>query len=183
MEKLAMDKHIIHEEIHIAKDGRNIPVEISTRSFELNGKQVNLSVARDITERKQMEEKLKELSTHDALTGLYNRGFFDEEMARLERGRQFPISVVMADVDHLKEVNDHQGHAVGDVILKRAAQIINTAFRAEDVVARIGGDEFAVILPNTNAASVENVLLRVRNNLKKYNAAQTGAPLSLDFAL
>ncbi|MBI5351044.1 MAG: PAS domain S-box protein [Chloroflexi bacterium] len=305
MEKLAIDKSVIHEEIHITKDGREIPVEISTRLFELNGKQVNLSIARDISERRQaeetlrlqsaaldaaanaiiitnregtilwvnpawsaltgyspqeaigqnprilksgfqdeayyknlwdtilagkvwhselvnkrrdgslyseeqtitpvhdargeithfiaikqdiserkrIEEKLKDLSIHDALTGLYNRGFFDEEMARLERGRQFPISIVMADVDHLKDVNDKQGHADGDALLKRAAQIINTAFRAEDIVARIGGDEFAVILPNTDAASVENALLRVRNNLKKYNAAQTGAPLRISFGV
>ncbi len=183
MKKLALDKHIIHEQIHIAKDGRKIPVEISTRAFELNGIQVNLSIARDITERKQMEEKLKQLSIHDSLTGLYNRGFFNEELARFERGRQFPISFVMADVDHLKEVNDHQGHAAGDILIKRAAQVLNAAFRADDIVARIGGDEFAVILPNTNAIAVKNTLLRIRNNLQEYNAAQAEASISISFGV
>lgn len=183
MKKLALDKHIIHEQIHIAKDGRKIPVEISTRSFELKGKQVNLSIARDITERKQMEEKLKQLSIHDAVTGVYNRGFFDEALARLERGREFPISLVMADVDHLKEMNDHQGHAAGDAMLKRVAQILNAAFRAEDIVARIGGDEFAVILPNTDAITAETVLLRVRRGLQKHNTAQAGMPISISFGM
>ncbi len=183
MEKLAIDKSVIHEEIHITKDGQKIPVEISTRSFELKGKQVNLSIARDITERKQMEEKLKQLSIHDAVTGVYNRGFFDEELARLERGREFPISLVMADVDHLKEMNDHQGHAAGDAMLKRVAQILNAAFRAEDIVARIGGDEFAVILPNTDAITAETVLLRVRRGLQKHNTAQAGMPISISFGM
>ncbi|MBI3150690.1 MAG: diguanylate cyclase [Chloroflexi bacterium] len=183
MKKLAFDKHIIHEQIHITKDGRRIPVEISTRAFELNGIQVNLSIARDITERKQMEEKLKQLSIHDALTGLYNRGFFDEELTRIERGRQFPVSFAMADVDHLKEMNDHQGHAAGDAMLKRTVQVLTAAFRADDIVARIGGDEFAVILPNTDAMAAKNILLRVRHILEKHNDEQEDIPLIISFGV
>ena len=102
-------------------------------------------------ERERAQEELKYLSIHDTLTGLYNRNFFMAEIERLERGRAFPISIVMADADHLKETNDRQGHPAGDALLKRIAQTLTIAFRAEDVIARIGGDEFAVLLPSPTA--------------------------------
>ena len=101
----------------------------------------------DITQQKRAEDRLRFLSTHDVLTGLYNRAFFEEETTRMERGRHYPISVLMVDVDHLKITNDRRGHAAGDSLLRRAAAVLRAAFRTEDVVARIGGDEFAVLLP------------------------------------
>ena len=137
----------------------------------------------DITERKLADEELRRLSTHDTLTGLYNRGFFMGEMARLERGREFPISIVMADVDHLKRINDQNGHAVGDALLKRVAQVLTAAFRVEDVVARIGGDEFAVLLPGTDAAAAEVSLERVRRIIQENNAANAETPIRLSLGV
>jgi diguanylate cyclase (GGDEF)-like protein len=183
MEKLAIDKSVIHEEIHFTKDGREIPVEISTRSFEIKDRQFNLSVARDISERKRMEEKLKQLSIHDTLTGLYNRGFFEEELARLERGGQFPVSLVIADIDRLKKVNDRLGHSAGDDLLRGAAQVLTTSFRSEDIVARIGGDEFAIILPNTDGIVAKKMLRRIRQNLRKYNTGHANMLLGISFGV
>jgi diguanylate cyclase (GGDEF)-like protein/PAS domain S-box-containing protein len=137
----------------------------------------------DITERKQTEFELKYLSIRDPLTGLYNRGFFEEELARIERGRQFPVSIVMADVDGLKEINDRDGHAAGDALLKRVAQVLTTAFRAEDIIERIGGDEFAVLLPNTNAAAADKAICRLQRVLHEHNSAHPEAPVRLSFGV
>jgi diguanylate cyclase (GGDEF)-like protein len=115
----------------------------------------------DITNRKDVEVKLRHDSTHDILTGLYNRAFFDEELERLAHGRLFPMSIVMADVNNLKTVNDTLGHEAGDNLIRMAARIILGAFRAEDIVARIGGDEFAVLLPGTDKDVAEEVVKRI----------------------
>jgi diguanylate cyclase (GGDEF)-like protein len=145
----------------------------------LNGATVCRAMLSDISESRQAEEALTYLSTHDKLTGLYNRAFFEEEMARLERGREFPVSFVIADVDHLKITNDRDGHAAGDALLKRAAQVMTAAFRTEDVIARIGGDEFAVLLPNTSAAAAEITLNRVRHAIEQDNSLHIKPKLSL----
>jgi diguanylate cyclase (GGDEF)-like protein len=119
------------------------------------------------------------MGTHDDLTGLYNRAFFEVEMARFERGRAFPISIVMADVDGLKMVNDTKGHRAGDELLKLAAQVMRKAFRADDIVARIGGDEFAAILPGTDSSVTESIVERVRSSLPFHNEDYPDLLLSL----
>ncbi len=133
----------------------------------------------DITERKQMEERLRETSFHDALTGLYNRAFFEEEVSRLEHSRQPVASVIIADLDGLKQVNDLQGHRLGDELLRRAAAVLRRCFRAEDVVARIGGDEFAVLLPETGAAEAEAKLDSIRDALRQHNQTHADLPVHL----
>jgi diguanylate cyclase (GGDEF)-like protein/PAS domain S-box-containing protein len=123
--------------------------------------------------RKRGEERLMYLSIHDPLTGLYNRAYFEEELARLERGRKFPVSVLIADLDGLKKINDQYGHEAGDRALCQAARLLQGAFRAEDGLARIGGDEFAVLLPGVSQVDALEVVARVRCLLEEHNQIQT----------
>lgn len=127
------------------------------------------SLIQALNEKQLAEEKLRYLSNHDPLTDLYNRGYFAEEMERIERGRRFPVSIMMADLDGLKRVNDTLGHAVGDRLIRQAALIIRHAVRGDDVVARMGGDEFAVILPNTDADTASKVCDRIRKDEASFN--------------
>jgi diguanylate cyclase (GGDEF)-like protein len=138
-----------------------------------------LIILHDITKHVQMEEQLRQMSIKDSLTGLYNRSFFEAEIARLERGRQFPVSLVMLDLDYLKLENDQQGHEAGDKLLKRTAQVLNATFRVDDIITRIGGDEFVVILPGTDAATAEVTMQRLSRVIDEHNAQQNERPLSL----
>lgn len=133
-----------------------------------------LKVAQDITERKHYEENLRFLSTHDSLTGLYNRAFFEAEMKRLAASRDFPVSIIMADIDGLKLVNDTWGHSRGDCVIRAAAESILTAYRAGDVVSRIGGDEFAVLLPRTDEESAMSAVQRIKNGCNSFAVEQPG---------
>ncbi len=123
----------------------------------------------DITDRKQTEDELRFLSTHDALTTLYNRSYFELEMIRLAETDKFPASIVIADVDGLKAINDTYGHLAGDKLLQRAAHILRSAFRTEDVIARMGGDEFAVLLADADEIVAEHAQRRVRAILAAHN--------------
>jgi two-component system, cell cycle response regulator len=115
-----------------------------------------------LSEKHQAEEKLRYVSNHDPLTDLYNRGYFADEMERVERGRRFPVSIMVADLDGLKKVNDTLGHAAGDRLIQLAAKVFRLSVRGDDVVARMGGDEFAAILPNTDIETSAGVLERIR---------------------
>jgi len=123
-----------------------------------------IGITHDITSRKEVEITLRHDSTHDILTGLYNRAFYEEELKRFSHSKMFPISIVMADVNGLKAVNDTLGHAAGDQLIRRAARIILEAFREEDIVARVGGDEFAVLLQRTDKAVAEEAVGRIMSS-------------------
>ena len=136
-------------------------------------------ISKDITELKKTEEKLKYLSLHDPLTNLYNRAYFEEEMHRLDNSRFELVGLIMCDVDGLKLINDTLGHERGDELLMRASQIIRRSFRENDVVARVGGDEFAVLLPNTPRSKVEEICARIKSSIADYNRKNRNLPLGI----
>jgi diguanylate cyclase (GGDEF)-like protein/PAS domain S-box-containing protein len=116
----------------------------------------------DITERKWSEDRIYHLSFHDKLTGLYNRAYFEEELKRLDTDRQLPISVIFGDVNCLKLINDAFGHPEGDKLLTEIALILRESCRKEEVIARVGGDEFAIFLPKTSGGTTEEIVRRIK---------------------
>ena len=129
-----------------------------------------LFVAEDITEAHYAEERLRYTSTHDMLTGLYNWAFFEESIVRTRQseGRKYyPASIIMMDVDNLKVINDTIGHNAGDELLRRVGGILMSSFRDGDVVARVGGDEFAALLPGAGADALPHILRRINNRLRE----------------
>jgi diguanylate cyclase (GGDEF)-like protein/PAS domain S-box-containing protein len=145
------------------KDGELFWTEVTLTASHIGGEGRVLAVIRDITDRKEIEKRLQYLSSHDSLTGLYNRAHFETEFLRASKGRNYPLSVIVADLDGLKAVNDCHGHAAGDYLIKAAAVLLRDAFRPDDLVARMGGDEFAVLLPRTDSETTASALERIRN--------------------
>jgi two-component system, cell cycle response regulator len=141
-----------------------------------------LKVAQDISDRKKYEESLHYLSTHDSLTGLYNRVYFDAEMSRLATSREYPVSIIVADVDGLKGVNDTMGHDAGDRLIQEMAKVLLSTFRASDVVSRIGGDEFAILLPNTDRQTAQEAVDRIKSSIGSLESKKHGGGLSLGIA-
>lgn len=143
----------------------------------------SIGMIQDVTERKQYENKLLYISLHDQLTGLYNRTYFEEELKRLTTSREYPISIISADLDGLKLINDTLGHSRGDDVLVACAKVLKRSLRQSDTLARIGGDEFAVILPKTDAETGEAVCSRIRENQGLFNHENSELPLSLSVGL
>lgn len=136
-------------------------------------------IIRDITERKIAEEQLVYFSMFDPLTNLYNRAYFENEMRRMEYFSMNPTGLIICDVDNLKVVNDTYGHDRGDELLKEVARVLRQSMRKNDIIARIGGDEFAILLPDSDAAAVEATCQRVRDTITAFNNAASGIFLSL----
>ncbi len=120
-------------------------------------------VLRDVTIDKERQEEIQFMSQHDFLTNLYNRYHFEQEMKRLDVVRQLPISIIISDANGLKLLNDSLGHLEGDKLLKEISQIIQRATRSEDIVARWGGDEFTVLLPQTTNSDALKVVNRIHD--------------------
>ena len=136
-----------------------------------------------ITRYQKTQNSLSDLSNRDKLTNLYNRLFFDTELERLDKSRQFPISIIMSDMDNLKEVNDTFGHSTGDQLLKDVALLLSLSFRLEDIIARIGGDEFVVLLPNTDAPGVKIIVERMKNRIDAYNKKHSDLPIHISLGV
>lgn len=141
-----------------------------------------LATARDLTEMHQAEEKIRYLSFHDSLTGLYNRAFAEEELQHLDIPGQLPLSIIMGDVNALKLSNDAFGHAEGDKLIQTIAEILKNSCRKGDIIARWGGDEFVLMLPRTSNKEAGGVCQRVRQLCSLAPAAPIQPSVSLGVA-
>lgn len=170
----SMEKKLVFS----GSDSRNVVVRFH-RMVDINDYyKGTVIIFTDLTDRRQFEDRLRFMSFHDDLTGLYNRAFFQEELQRLDSGRFDPVAVIVCDIDGLKVVNDTLGHHAGDVLLTRTAAILRHCFRESDVVARIGGDEFSVLLPSCSPEALEEACERLKKALARHNQDNPLIPLS-----
>lgn len=137
----------------------------------------------DITARKKAEAYLEFLGKHDVLTKLYNRSFYVDELNRLERKGPFPVSIIMADLNNLKHINDQLGHAAGDQLLRRAGEVILKSIEKPCHAARIGGDEFAILLPNCDKEQAQAIVQTIEQLIELNNQFYTVTPLSMSVGL
>ncbi|ENJ9653340.1 diguanylate cyclase [Clostridium botulinum] len=162
-------------------DGTLLPVEVMMTTILHNGKKVFHSLCRDIRERKEMENKLEYLSYHDQLTGLYNRRFFEKELKRLDAKKNLPLTIVMADVNGLKLVNDSFGHAAGDELLEKVSEVIKKGCRSNDIIARLGGDEFVILLPKTDIYETEQIVKNINALALKETVSAVNISISFGY--
>lgn len=179
----ALSSQEIHHEYELMLMDRNkkkvdVSVKATVVKDELGKVSYIFAFISDITERKRMEEKLRFLSWHDHLTGLYNRAYFEQEMYSLNSSL-YPVGIVVCDVDGLKLVNDTLGHKKGDELLLAAADSIKKTFNSGELVARIGGDEFAVLITNTNPEAVKQLNDKIHSTIAMYNTLHPDMHLSI----
>jgi diguanylate cyclase (GGDEF)-like protein/PAS domain S-box-containing protein len=174
------------------KDGQEINLNLFMSPMrDYNGSVTGIVlVALDVTDRKNAEKELLEsekilrfLSFHDSLTGLYNRTYFEKQIERIEQEGPYPVAVILVDIDDLKLVNDTLGHGKGDLYLKQCAKLLQNNLRNEDLLARIGGDEFVLIMPKTNRKCAEKLVKRIQTEIAKYNDSKPELPLSFSIGL
>ena len=165
----------------ISKTGMATPIEDSVAPIKDESGNTNgvVLVFRDFTEKKERQEKIAYLSYYDQLTGLYNRRFYEEELKRLDTERNLPLTLIMGDINGLKLSNDAFGHLAGDKLLQKAAEVMKKECRVDDIIARIGGDEFVILLPKTEAEEALIIVQRINEALLHTQA--DSLPLSISF--
>ena len=170
VERIVVSKQsseLTNQAILISKAGFEIPIEYNVSPILHSGDEISgvVIVLRDITEKMLKEKEIEYLSFFDKLTGLYNRRYYEEELSRLDTERNLPIAMIMADVNGLKMINDAFGHIVGDELLQKSAMIIKKECRSDDIIARIGGDEFVILLPKTDESGADVLINRINARL------------------
>ena len=173
-----------HEFEQPRSDGKNIWVEVSGRyRYSANGELELVGSSHDIEERKRSDERIHHIINHDQLTGLYNRRFYEEEMKKIDTGSMLPIALIMIDVNGLKLINDAFGHQVGDVILQNIANILKNVCNEGEVVSRIGGDEFIILLPQTDTKKAYHLVENINAAIAKVKIDSVILSVAIGFAI
>ena len=172
--KLRHEREVVN--YNMAGEPLNLILQFSVMpGFEQSWSRVLVSLT-DITARKKAEAYLEYLGKHDVLTGLYNRAYYADEIHRLDRRGPFPVSVIVIDLNGMKAINDELGHAAGDGMLRRVGEILAQTIDRPACAARIGGDEFVLLLPSTNAAAAQFVLADLLKISELNNQFNSNAP-------
>lgn len=161
-------------------DGTDFPALVCASHVDYEGESAVFLSFNEITKRKEMETHLLRLATTDPLTGLNNRRSFEELAEReFKRAKRYgnPLAALMLDIDWFKQVNDTHGHAAGDEVLKAVARVITDTLRETDLAGRMGGEEFAALLPETDARGAHEVAERLRHTLAETGATTGGTQL------
>ncbi|MFA6506732.1 MAG: HD domain-containing phosphohydrolase [Treponemataceae bacterium] len=170
--------------ILIARGGNQRSIENTTAPITCQNGAVTgaVLVFRDYTERKEKLREIEYLSFHDQLTGLYNRRFFEEELKRLDTGRNLPFSIMLADINGLKTINDAFGHQYGDTLIQSVAEAFKSTCRADDIISRTGGDEFVILLPRTEREYADKLSDRVKRSIETRTVMNIGISISIGCA-
>ncbi|AIS52307.1 response regulator receiver modulated diguanylate cyclase with PAS/PAC sensor [Thermoanaerobacter kivui] len=159
------------------KNGHEIDVELSLSAVRIKDSWHAIGIIRDVSERKKFEELLYRQSITDPLTNIYNRRFFmqmlEREIERTKRNRK-PFSLIMFDLDHFKKVNDHFGHAAGDMVLKKVADTVKGRIRKTDCFVRWGGEEFIILLPETSLSDAVDLAEEIRKHISMMSLPEVG---------
>ena len=169
------------ESVNYSLSGEPIDIHLEWSvlpGHEATWDRVLVSIA-DITVRKRAEAYMQYLGTHDSLTGLHNRAFYDSTLQMLTSDETSMCSVVIADLNGLKQANDRHGHAAGDALIRRAGEALKAAAHSDDIVARVGGDEFSILLPGKNEAGANELIKRIRKVIEVNNQFYQGPRLSI----
>ncbi|NLC39121.1 MAG: diguanylate cyclase, partial [Clostridia bacterium] len=170
--------------ILIVKDGRKKPISYIITPIKGENEHILglVMVFRDITNERIWQEKILDLSYRDALTGLYNRRFIEEQFKRSDFSRELPLGVILADVNGLKLTNDVFGHGEGDKLLQKTAEILVNNCRKEDIISRWGGDEFLILLPRTTGEIAEKIMMRIKSECSQVKSVRTHLSLAMGCA-
>ena len=167
----------------ISKDGLEKAIEDTAAPIKDRfGKVIGVVIVfRDFSDKKEKRKQIEYLSYHDQLTSLYNRRFFEEELKRLDTKRNLPLSIVFADVNGLKTINDAFGHQYGDLLIQQVSDVFKRECRADDIIARTGGDEFIILLPKTEAGFAEKLVCRLKERIEQEKIMEIN--ISVSFGL
>ena len=170
---IALEKHAVYKgeyEITTANESKKWVLEKGQGIYDTNGKVIVLEgLIVDVTERKNQDEKIKYLNNHDPLTGLYNRQFCETEMKRLDEANVILTSVIVGDINGLRLVNNAFGYEDGDHLIIQAASCMKKFCRDTDIVARTGGDDFSIILPNTDSETALGIMEKIKADCRLLN--------------
>ena len=162
----------VDNEVFWKADGTEIEVEYYSYPQYKDGEVVGAVITfMDNSMKRRTEEQIKYISSHDSLTGLYNRMRFEEELKKIDTNHNFPISIIFGDVNGLKLTNDVFGHKAGDEFIKKTADILKNVCTEKDIVARVGGDEFIILMPNTELSKAREVIVKLKSELSKAQVA------------